>query len=381
MNQSIGILGAGQLGKMLYLAGANLSVDIHLMDKSQDMPAAKVCPKYSIGDFTDYADVMAFGEDKDIITIEIENINVDALKSLEKKGKTVFPQAHIVELIQDKGLQKDFYRQHNFPTSSYRKYSSKNDLERDLLEGTVLFPFVQKMRKGGYDGRGVQIIRQQSDMFRSFPSNFLIEDLVKIEKEIAVVICRSTDGDSVTYEPVEMVFDPHNNILLYQEGPADLTEGLSMKARRLATDLADKMGIVGLLAVEMFVTVSGELLINECAPRPHNSGHHTIEACYTSQYENQLRALLQLPLGSTNTRCPSVLYNLLGEDGYTGDVLYQGISECLAIEGVNIHIYGKTETKPFRKMGHVTIIGNTKEDLLKKYNEVSSKLKVISAHD
>lgn len=378
MNQTIGILGAGQLGKMLYLAGANMALDIALMDKSVEMPAGKISKNYFIGDFTNYDDVLAFGRDKDIITIEIENINVEALKELEKEGKTVYPQADIIELIQDKGLQKDFYKNHKFPASNYKKYNSKFDLERDLLEGAVVFPFVQKMRKGGYDGRGVQIIRNQRDMFDSFSSDFIIESLVKIKKEISVVTCRSADGEIVTYDPVEMVFDPQNHILLYQIGPAEISEQISNEAMEMASCLSEQLGIVGLLAIEMFITTDDQILINECAPRPHNSGHHSIEACHTSQYENQLRALLHLPLGSTKTIINSILYNVLGEEGFTGPVIFNGLKDILAIEGVNVHIYGKEETKPFRKMGHITIIDNDKDSLLEKYNIVSTTLKVIS---
>lgn len=378
MNQTIGILGAGQLGKMLYLAGANMALDIALMDKSVEMPAGKISKNYFIGDFTNYDDVLAFGRDKDIITIEIENINVEALKELEKGGKTVYPQADIIELIQDKGLQKDFYKNHKFPASNYKKYNSKFDLERDLLEGAVVFPFVQKMRKGGYDGRGVQIIRNQRDMFDSFSSDFIIESLVKIKKEISVVTCRSADGEIVTYDPVEMVFDPQNHILLYQIGPAEISEQISNEAMEMASCLSEQLGIVGLLAIEMFITTDDQILINECAPRPHNSGHHSIEACHTSQYENQLRALLHLPLGSTKTIINSILYNVLGEEGFTGPVIFNGLKDILAIEGVNVHIYGKEETKPFRKMGHITIIDNDKDSLLEKYNIVSTTLNVIS---
>jgi 5-(carboxyamino)imidazole ribonucleotide synthase len=378
MNQTIGILGGGQLGKMLFLAGANLALKIYIMDESNETPAGLICRNYSIGDFTDYDDTLSFGEKMDIITIEIEKINVDALKTLEQQGKSVFPQAHIIELIQDKGLQKDFYRDHNFLSSSYKKYIHIDDLRHDLDIGLQQYPFVQKTCKGGYDGRGVQIIRNKKDLDNSFTHDFLIEALVDIKKEIAVVTCRSISGEIVCYDPVEMVFDPLHNILLYQLAPALISEEIADVCKSIAENLSRQLGIVGLLAVEMFITENDEIYINECAPRPHNSGHHTIEACYCSQYENHLRAISGLPLGSPETREKSILMNLLGESGYSGPVEYEGLSEILEIQGVNVHLYGKTHTKPHRKMGHITIIDHDIAQLQETYQKVSRTIKVKS---
>lgn len=381
MNQTIGILGGGQLGKMLYLAGANLAMSIKIMDSVKAGPAGLICSDFTMGDFTDYDDIVTFGQKCDIVTIEIEKINVDALKELQGQGKLVYPQPQVIELIQDKGLQKDFYKHHALKSSDYTKYDTLDQLKADLKTGKVSYPFVQKIRVGGYDGRGVQIIRSDDDLSSAFESYFIIEDVVSIEKEISVVTCRSIDGEIICYDPVEMVFDPVNNILDYQLGPALISDDLVSEAKALAFKIAEELQIVGLLAIEMFVTKDQEVYINECAPRPHNSGHHTIEACYTSQYENHLRAISGLSLGSPDLREKSVLINLLGEDGHSGPVCYQGLNEVLAVKGVNVHLYGKTTTKPHRKMGHITIVDNDSNSLMEKYKYVHKTIKVISTNE
>ena len=378
INHSIGILGGGQLGKMLYTAGAPKGYDVHMMDTSHDFPGGKVSPKFEIGDFTNYDDVMRFGSTKDIVTIEIEKINVDALKALAADGKQVFPQPDIVELIQDKGKQKLFYQNSNLASSPFRLYSSIDELKNDIENRVVSFPFVQKIRIGGYDGRGVKIIRRNADLDSAFPSDFLIEALVDLQAEIAIMACRNISGQIVQYDPVEMVFDNENNILSYQFAPANFGTETIMKAQQLVNDLMSSLKIVGLLAVELFVDKSGQVSINEVAPRPHNSGHHTIEACWTSQYENHLRAISGLPLGEVKLRSPSLLMNLLGHPDYTGPAIYDGIEEVMTIPGVFVHIYGKEVTKPHRKMGHINILGSDRHELIDKYNRVKSLIKVIA---
>lgn len=374
----IGILGGGQLGKMLYAPANKLDVDIRFMDSMTEGPVSKIAINYTVGDITDYDDVMAFGSECDILSIEIEKVNCKALKELEKSGVTVYPQPDILELIQDKGLQKDFYKRQGLPTSDFNFFDTISDLEDAIVKGEVKYPFVQKLRKDGYDGRGVQIIRKETDLSQAFKSNFITEDLVTIHKEIGVITCRDANGQVVVYDPVEMVFHADANILLYQLSPADISDKVINQAKDLAIKTTEAYDIVGLLAIEMFLTQSGELMINEVAPRPHNSGHHSIEATMCSQYENQLRTLSNLPLGDTTTITTSLLMNVLGAEGYTGPVFYEGIEKVLAIPGVNLHLYGKTTTKPFRKMGHINIVGESPEELVAHYHYITDNFRVIS---
>ena len=363
---------------MLYLAGAKMSMDIHILDKSHDFPAGKICPNFTEGDFTVFEDVMKFGENKDIITVEIEKINVAALLELEGQGKKVYPQSSVIEIIQDKGLQKQFYNANDIPTSHFEMYRDIGNLNKNLESGRIKFPFIQKKRRDGYDGRGVLLIKNSNDLSTAFPTDFIVEEKIEIQKELAVIVCRDVNGNTSVYDPVEMVFDPENHILLYQIAPADLTEEQFVQTKSLALLTANKIDVVGLLAIEMFLDNSGNIMVNEVAPRPHNSGHHTIEACICSQYENHLRAISSLPLGSSESRVPSLLMNLLGEDGYSGKARYQGLEDVLKMPGVYVHIYGKEETRPHRKMGHITIIDRERNKLEQKYKEVSELIKVIS---
>ncbi len=374
----IGILGGGQLGKMLYAPANKLDIDIRFMDSMTEGPVSRIATHYTVGDITDYDNVMAFGAECNVLSIEIEKVNCEALKELEHQGTIVYPQPHIIELIQDKGLQKDFYKQKGLPTSDFKLFDSIVELKASIENGAIQYPFVQKMRKDGYDGRGVQIIRRESDLTQAFPSNFITEDLVSIDKEIGVITCRDAKGEVVVYDPVEMVFHADANILLYQLGPADIDEETVARAKELALMTAEAYGIVGLLAIEMFLTPSGELMINEVAPRPHNSGHHTIEAALCSQYENQVRTLAQLPLGAPDTTSASLLMNILGAEGHTGPVFYEGLDKILTIPGVNVHLYGKTTTKPFRKMGHINIVGRDAKELIKHYQFITDNFRVIS---
>jgi 5-(carboxyamino)imidazole ribonucleotide synthase len=374
MNERIGILGGGQLGKMLYLAGGNLDLNLHILDRSRKYPAGKICRHFTAGDFTQYEDVIQFGKDMDILTIEIEKINVDALDDLMGMGKTVYPSPDVIRIIQDKGKQKAFYVSHGFPTSPFQRFEDLDALKEKIQQEEIYFPFIQKACTGGYDGRGVLKISSKDELSRAFPKDFIVEESVQIEKEISIIVCGSPDGTYIVYDPVEMVFDPDNHILLYQLAPADIANEQVVKCKKLALDLAQQFGVVGLLAIEMFIDESGNVLINECAPRPHNSGHHTIEAAYCSQYENHLRAISGLPLGSPKTLIPSLLLNLLGAKGYSGKVKYEGLDEVLAMEGVSVHIYGKEETRPHRKMGHITIIDPEKDNLVRKYHKIRNTL-------
>lgn len=379
MREKIGILGGGQLGRMLYGAGNQLDMDLSFMDSMTEGPVANVSSRYTKGDITKEEDVIAFGEDMDVMTIEIERVSTDGLAKLAKQGKKVYPQPEIVSIIQDKGLQKDFFIKKGIPTADYKSYDHLSSLIHDLDEKKWKYPFIQKMRRDGYDGRGVQVIRDNNSLDSAFPYNFIVEEGVAIEKELAVVTCRDKKGNIICYDPVEMVFHPEANILLYQLVPSDIDDTVAAKAKAIATEVSEAFGIVGLLAVELFLDTKGEILVNEVAPRPHNSGHHTIEACLTSQYENHLRAITGLPLGAPDLVAPSLLMNILGDEGYEGPVTYIGLEEVMMKRGVNVHLYGKTDTKPFRKMGHINIVGNNKTDLIQTYEYIKETLKVQSA--
>lgn len=376
IDQKIGILGGGQLGKMLCQAGSKLGLRMFVMDKNISYPASQVCPEFTCGDITDYDDVVAFGKEMDIITIEIENVNVEALEYLQRQGKQVFPSPAALNIIKDKGKQKIFYEGMGFPSSEFTVYKCKNDIVSDLEQGVLSFPFVQKLRTEGYDGRGVQVVRSFEDEL--FDIECIIENLVDIDKEVAVIVARNPSGQIVTYPPVEMHFHPTANLVQYLYSPSSLTELQKETANALAIGVAEKLDIAGLLAVELFVDKSGRMLINEVAPRPHNSGHHTIEVCHTSQFEMHLRAILDLPLTGTDQILPAVMINLLGEPGYSGDVIYENIESCLTEQGVHPHLYGKSTTKPFRKMGHVTIVNQSLDQAIAKALTIQNTLKVKS---
>lgn len=374
---SIGILGGGQLGKMLAQAGADWNLDLSVLDPAPNAPAS-CCAKQVQGNFRDFHDVMKFGADKDLITVEIEDVNLDALYRLKALGKKVFPDPESLALIQDKGLQKLFYKENNFASADFDLADTIDEIHTLLRNKKTKFPFVQKLRKAGYDGRGVQIIKNEAELAKLFPEPSVIEHKVDIKKEIAVIAGRNPSGQVITYDPVEMIFHPTANLLLYQECPSGLNEMQQVKAKQIAAKLIAKMNIIGLLAVEMFLDQENTLLINEVAPRPHNSGHHTIETCITSQYHQHWRSVLNLPLGNTTAHCKSVLLNLLGENGYSGKAVYNGLNECLEIPGIYIHLYGKKETRPFRKMGHITLTGQNMNEIRSKAEIVTNTLKVIA---
>ncbi|MEZ4946769.1 MAG: 5-(carboxyamino)imidazole ribonucleotide synthase [Cyclobacteriaceae bacterium] len=372
-NFKLGVLGGGQLGRMLIQSGIDLNISFSVLDPDANAPCNQLAP-FTTGKLTDYDTVIQFGSSCDLITIEIENVNTAALRELEKRGKKVFPQPSIIELIQDKRIQKQFYVGNEIPTAEFVLTENKSD----VLKHKAFLPAVNKLGKEGYDGRGVQMIRSEQDLEKAFDSPGLLEKLIDFDKEIAIIVAKNEKGDIISYPAVEMAFHPEKNLVEYLFAPADLPDAIQQKADQIARKVINRLGLVGILAVEMFVTKGGEVLVNEVAPRPHNSGHQTIEANYTSQYEQHLRAILNQPLGSTKMLIPSAMVNLLGEDGFTGEAKYQGMEDVLALEGVHVHLYGKKITKPFRKMGHVTIVDNDMESLRKKANFVKDNLKVIA---
>ncbi len=377
-NTRIGILGGGQLGKMLVQAGSRWDLNLWVMDKDFDYPAAKVTNQFIQGDFTRYDLVYQLGKLVDILTIEIENVNTEALHKLEKEGKEIYPQPTVIDIIKDKGRQKQFYLDHGIGTSAFHLCDNAAAILQLVADGKIRIPFVQKSRTEGYDGRGVQIIRDEDDLVYLFDKPSVIEEMIAIKHEIAVLVARNVSGEMVVYPPVEMAFHPTANLVEQLLSPARIDAGIEIQAQELAKKVIQELDMVGLLAIEFFITENEELLVNEAAPRPHNSGHQTIEANVTSQYEQHLRAILDLPLGDPSLKSPAVMINLLGEDGYQGEVLYQGLEQCLALSNVHVHIYGKKETKPFRKMGHVTILADDLEAAMDKAQKVASTLKVIS---
>ncbi len=376
----VGVLGGGQLGKMLALAAGNWHLPLYFLDESKDFPAGPFATGFTEGSFKDYDAVYNFGKTVDVLTIEIEHVNTDALLQLEKEGIKIHPKPSALNIIKDKGLQKQFYIDHQLPTSDFQLFDSEKDFTQAIENQEIKFPFVQKSRTAGYDGRGVSILRSKDDLkTKLLPDACLIEQLVDIQKELAVIVARNENGEVVAFPTVEMDFNPEANLVEFLFCPAQIDPAIEQAAEDLAKSVIEAFDICGLLAVELFLTKDNQLLINEVAPRPHNSGHHTIDSCYTSQFEQHLRSILNFPLGSTRLKSASVMVNLLGEPGHSGDVIYQGLHECLAIEGVNIHLYGKATTKPFRKMGHVTVLGETVEAAKTKAREVQELLKVCSA--
>ncbi len=372
-NSKLGVLGGGQLGRMLIQSGIDFNVNFSILDPDHEAPC-KSLAEFAVGKLTDYETVLAFGQSCDLITIEIENVNTKALRDLEKQGKKVFPQPAVIELIQDKRTQKEFYKANQIPTAKFILTQNKEE----VIKNKDFLPAVNKLGKEGYDGRGVQILRLEKDLEKAFDAPGLLEKLIDFEKEISVIVARNEQGEICSYPAVEMIFHPTQNMVEYLFSPAEISSSVAKMADDIARKVAEKIQIVGLLAVEMFVTKQGDVLVNEIAPRPHNSGHQTIEANVTSQYEQHLRAILNLPFGDTSILLPSAMVNLLGEAGYSGQAIYEGMKGVLAIEGAHVHLYGKKRTKPFRKMGHVTIVDADIASLKKKANFVKEHLKVIA---
>jgi 5-(carboxyamino)imidazole ribonucleotide synthase len=370
----LGILGGGQLGRMLIQQAINYNVTVKVLDPDRDAPCRKLCDEFVVGSLSDYETVYNFGKKVDLITIEIEKVNVDALEQLEKEGVVVYPQPRVIRLIQDKGLQKQFFKENDIPTSEFQIISSL----QQLRQSHISFPYIQKLRRDGYDGKGVYKVVNESYLENAFTEPSLIERWVDFEKEIAVIVARNEDGEVKTFPLVEMEFNPEANLVEFLISPSTLSFDIQQEAIDIARKVADSLKIVGLLAVEMFVDKHGKVLVNELAPRPHNSGHQTIESNIVSQFEQHLRAIFNQPLGDTASTANAVMVNVLGEQGHEGPAVYQGIEKILKLSGVYVHLYGKALTKPFRKMGHVTIVDVDREKAIEKARIVQDTLKVIS---
>lgn len=369
----LGILGGGQLGRMLIQETINIDVDVFVLDPDENAPCADISHGFTHGSFKDFDTVMQFGKDKDVITIEIEHVNVEALEALENQGIKVYPQPNVIRLIQDKGAQKEFYKEHGIPTSDYRLIG-----ENEVRNHVDFLPVFQKLRKGGYDGKGVQALRTEADLDQAFTEPSVMEKAVDLEKELSVIVSRNANGEIATFPTVELEFNPVANLVEFLFSPANVSAEVERTSQEMAKKIAEKLEIVGLLAVELFLDKEGNVLVNEIAPRPHNSGHQSIEGNYTSQFMQHLRSILGLAPGNTEIVKPSVMVNLLGEDGHTGEAKYEGLPEVLAMKGVNVHLYGKRLTKPFRKMGHVTIISDTLEEAKSTAKKVQKQLRVVS---
>ena len=377
-NFTLGILGGGQLGKMLLTETRKFDITTKVLDPSADAPCRIACNTFIQGALTDFDTVYNFGKDVDVLTIEIENVNVDALKKLQSEGVKVYPSPQTIELIQNKATQKQFYATHNIPTAPFHRFESLANLQQAVTNEQITLPFVWKSARFGYDGNGVKIVRQLPDLSLLPEGECIAENLVPFTKELAVIVARNVSGEASTYPVVEMEFHPEANQVEYVLCPARISEEIAQKARAIAVQVAQAFQVVGLLAVELFLTAEGEVLVNEVAPRPHNSGHYSIEAAYTNQFEQHLRAILDLPLGNTDSKVAGVMVNLVGAEGYQGDVVYENIEQILAMQGVTPHIYGKRETRPFRKMGHVTIVNKDIEKARVIAEKVKQTIKVIS---
>jgi len=355
-NFKLGILGGGQLGKMLLYETRKFDIYTLVLDPSADAPSRIACNEFHQGDLMDFDTVYAFGKLADVVTIEIENVNTDALEQLEKEGKKVFPSSKTLKTIQSKAAQKLFYTDHEIPTAPFSRFAYTKEIDTALKHGSLSFPFVWKSARFGYDGQGVKIVKTFSDLEGLPNVECITETKVPFVNELAVIVSRNVDGQVATYPVVEMEFHPEANQVEYVICPARIDKNIAEKAQLIALRVSQAFKHVGLLAVEMFLTADGDIMVNEVAPRPHNSGHYSIEASYTNQFEQHIRAILNLPLGSTESKVAGIMVNLVGEEGSKGQVVYEHIDEILGIPGVTPHIYGKKETRPFRKMGHVTIV-------------------------
>ena len=368
----VGMLGGGQLGRMLIQQAINYNINFKVLDPDPDAPCKSLCENFTVGSLTDFETVYKFGKQVDLLTIEIEKVNVEALQKLEEEGVLVYPQPRIIRLIQDKGLQKEFFKQHDIPTAAFQLVSSRDALKKAEIPA----PYIQKLRKDGYDGKGVYKVKSDDDLEAAFDQPSIVEEWIDFEKEIAVIVCRNETGDIKTFPCVEMDFNPDVNLVEFLVSPSSLPIEIQKQAELLAIEIAEALKITGVLAVEMFYTKEGTILVNELAPRPHNSGHHTIEGNVSSQFEQHLRAIFNLSFGDTTSIGTSVMINLLGEPGYEGIAEYKGIEKVLKYDGVYVHLYGKKFTKPFRKMGHITVVGKDREEAISLAKKIQKEIKV-----
>jgi 5-(carboxyamino)imidazole ribonucleotide synthase len=372
--KKIGILGGGQLGRMLLQAAANYPVDTFVMENDAACPAAHLCHKFTKGDITNFEDVYNFGKGLDAITIEIENVNEDALEVLQQEGVKIYPSPAALKIIKNKILQKQFYKSHQIPSSEFIITQNATELQQHA----GYLPAVHKLAMGGYDGRGVQVIKTTAELDKGFDAPSVLEKMVPIKKEIAVIIAVNDKGEHAMYPAVDMVFDQRLNLLEYQLSPAELTEKVLWKIEAIATKLVQNLNSAGIFAVELFIDNDDNVLVNETAPRVHNSGHHTIEGNYSSQFDMLWRVMLDYPLGCAEAILPAAIVNLLGAEGHTGEACYEGLNDILKLENVFVHIYGKKQTKPGRKMGHVTILSKEKQELVHQANRIKNTLKVVT---
>lgn len=372
--KKIGILGGGQLGRMLLQAGANYPVETFVLENDDKCPAAHLCHHFTRGDIKNFDDVYRFGKGLDALTIEIESVNEDALENLEREGVKIYPKPSVIRTIRNKILQKQFYKQNEIPTSEFIVTQTLDELKEHI----GYLPAVHKIGIGGYDGRGVQVIKTSDDIEKGFEAPSVLEKMVTISKEIAQIVAINEKGETALYPPVDMIFNPDLNLLDYQVSPADLPEKIIWKIEAVSLAVVKALKSPGIFAIELFVDDTGNVYVNETAPRVHNSGHHTIEANFSSQFDMLWRIMLDYPLGNTDHIIPSAIVNLLGAEGYTGDAYYEGLEEVLQIENAFVHIYGKQQTKPGRKMGHVTILSKEKQELIHQANRIKNTLKIIS---
>lgn len=374
----LGVLGGGQLGRMLLTETQKLDIHTSILDSNKNAPCAAICNTFVVGNLLDFDAVYNFGKTVDLLTIEIENVNLDALDKLELEGLTIYPKPRDLRIIQSKAKQKNFYFDNNIPTAPFSHFAFLEELVHCIENNIIDFPFVWKAARFGYDGNGVKIVRNFTDL-ESLPNvECITEQLIPFQNELAVIVAKNANGETTTYPVVEMEFHPEANQVEYVICPARIENTVAKKAREIALKVVDKLDFIGLLAVEMFQTKTNEILVNEVAPRPHNSGHYSIEASYTNQFEQHLRSILNLPLGNTESKVAGIMVNLVGDEGFSGDVIYENIEDVLKIDGVTPHIYGKKETRPFRKMGHVTIVNKDINKARATAQKVKETIRVIS---
>ena len=374
----LGILGGGQLGKMLLYETRKFDIHTTILESSDEAPCKIACNTFIKGDLMNFDDVYAIGKQVDVLTIEIENVNVEALEKLEKEGLKIYPQPSVLRIIQNKAKQKLFYVDNKIPTADFQRFAYKSEIADSIANEALDYPFIWKAAQFGYDGQGVKVVRKLADLDDLPTGECITEEMIAFKNELAVIVVRNPSGEVKTYPVVEMEFHPEANQVEYVICPARINDKVALKAQEIALKISDKLQHIGILAVEMFQTQNDDILVNEVAPRPHNSGHYSIEASYTNQFEQHIRAILDLPLGNTQSKVAGIMVNLVGEEGHTGDVVYENMAEIMAMDGVTPHIYGKKQTRPFRKMGHVTIVNADINKARQTAQQVKETIRIVS---